>query len=65
MSLVFCFLLGSFLIETEGSDLSRTVREVVPVHLVLVWSKSALMAPSYGLKTARKLTSIKLTSTKF
>ena len=38
----------SFLLEIEGSELSRKVREAIPVHLVLVWSGSDVMVPSYG-----------------
>ena len=38
-------------LEAEGSDLSRKVQEAVPVHLVLVWSKSEGRRPSYGQKT--------------
>ena len=40
-----------FLLETEGSDLSGKAWETVPVHLVLVWSKSEGRKPSYGPKT--------------
>ena len=50
LNLIFSVLLG-FLLETDGSDLSRQVREAVPVHLVLVWSKSDGRRPSYGQKT--------------
>ena len=57
-------LLSGFLVETEGSDLSRKVRGTEGVNLALVWSKSDLMAPSYGQKTVLQFTSIKLTSIK-
>ncbi len=47
MNLVF-LAFSIFLLETKGSDLSRKVREAIPVHLVLVWSESNVMVPSYG-----------------
>ena len=53
-------MFSDFPCKTDGSELSRKVREAVTVHLDLVWSKSDVMAPSYGEKTVLKLTSIKL-----
>ena len=50
MCVFFLFFSSGFLFETEGSDLSRKALEAVPVHLVLVWSKSDGRKPSYGQK---------------
>ncbi len=43
--------LSNFLLEIEGSELPKKVWEAVPVHLVLVWSKSDGRKPSYGQTT--------------
>ena len=63
LSLVFLVCFPGFLLEIEGSDLSRKVREAIPVHLVLVWSKSDVMVPSYGQTT--KCTIIECSTIKF